>query len=48
MKTKQIINYEEALKEKRQAQKIYFEEHGYPSSVSTLIITYFEERNEKK
>lgn len=48
MKTKQIINYEEALKEKRQAQKIYFEEHGYPSSVSTLIIAYFEERNEKK
>ena len=48
MKTKQIINYEEALKEKRQAQKIYFEEHGYPSSVSALIIAYFEERNEKK
>ena len=48
MKTKQIINYEEALKEKRQAQKIYFEDHGYLSSVSTLIIAYFEERNEKK
>ena len=48
MKTKQIINYEEALKEKKQMQKIFFREHGYPSSVLTLVITWLEERNEKK
>ena len=48
MKTEQIINYEEALKEKRQVQKIFFREYDYPSSVLTLVITWLEERSKRK
>ena len=48
MKTNQPVNYEKALEEKRQMQKAFFREHGYPSSVLTLVIAWLEERNEKK
>ena len=48
MKDRQIINYEKALEEKRQMQEIFFREHGYPSSVLALLITYFEKRKEVK
>ena len=48
MGVKQIINYEKALEEKKAMQEVFFRDHGYPSSVLTLVITWLEERNEKK
>ena len=48
METKQIIDYGKALEEKRQMQKIFYREHGYPSSVLALVITHFEEKEKKK
>ena len=48
MKTNQPVNYEKALEEKKQMQKIFIRENGYPSSVLALLIAYFEERKEKK
>ena len=48
MKTNKPVNYEKALEEKKAMQEVFFREHGYLSSVLTLIIAYFEERNEKK
>ena len=48
MKTKPIIDIEKALSEKRQMQKIFIRDNGYSSSVLTLIITWLEERKEKK
>ena len=46
MKTNQTVNYEKALEEKRQMQKIFTNENGYPSSVLALLITYFEKQKE--
>lgn len=48
MKKKQIVNVDKVLSEKKTMQKIFFREHGYPSSVLTLLIGYYEERKEKK
>ena len=48
MKNGQVINYEKALEEKRQQQKTFLRENGYPSSVSELVIAFYEERSEKK
>ena len=48
MKNKQIVDVEKALSEKKTMQKVFFREHGYYSSVLTLLIAYFEERKEKK
>ena len=42
------INYEEALKEKRQMQEVFIRDNGYPSSVTTLVIEWLEEREQKK
>ena len=47
MKINQVINVEKALAEKKEMQKVFFEEHGYPSSVRTLLIAHFEQRKEK-
>jgi len=47
MKINQVINVEKALAEKKDMQKIFIHEHGYPSSVSALVIAYFEQRKEK-
>ena len=43
IKTKQIVDVEKALSEKQAMQKAFFREHGYCSSVLTLLIAYFEE-----
>lgn len=48
MKNKGIIDIEKALAEKKQMQKIFIRENGYPSSVLALVITHFEERGKKK
>lgn len=48
MRNKQIVDVEKALSEKKAMQKVFFWEHGYYSSVLTLLIAYFEERKEKK
>lgn len=48
MKNEQIINYEEALEEKRQMQKILIRDNGYPSSVLALLIAYFEKQLENR
>jgi len=48
MKNIQTIDIEKALDEKRTMQKIFTREHGYPSSVLTLVIAYFEERKKGK
>lgn len=48
MGTEQIVDIEKALSEKRAMQKIFTREHGYPSSVLTLVIAHFEERNKRK
>ena len=47
MKINQVVNVEKALAEKKDMQKVFFEEHGYPSSVLTLLIAYFEQSKEK-
>ena len=44
----ELIDVEKALNEKRQMQKIFVHDNGYPSSVLALLIAYFEERREKK
>jgi hypothetical protein len=44
----ELIDVERALEEKKTMQKVFFREHGYYSSVLTLLIAYFEERKEKK
>jgi len=48
MKNNRIVDVEKALSEKKTMQKIYLRENGYPSSVLSLLITYFEERKEEK
>lgn len=48
MKTKQIVNIEKALSEKRQMQKIFIRDNGYPSSVLSLLIMHFEKEKEKR
>jgi len=48
MKNEQIIDYEKALEEKRQMQKVFIRDNGYPSSVLVLVIAWLEERKEKK
>ena len=48
MENKQIVNVERALEEKKTMQKVFIREHGYPSSVLALLITYFEKRKEVK
>ena len=48
MKNIETINIEKALSEKREMQKKFISEHGYPSSVLTLVITHFEEREKNK
>lgn len=40
--TKQIIDIEKALDEKRTMQKTFICEHNYPSSVLTLVIEHLE------
>jgi len=47
MKTKQMVNFEKALEEKKQQQKRCVRENGYSSSVLTLLIAYFEKRIKK-
>ena len=44
----ELIDVEKALEEKKTMQKVFYREHGYPSSVLALLITYFEERKQKK
>ena len=46
-KSKQIVDVEKALEEKKTMQKVFAREHGYSSSVLALLITYFEEAKEK-
>ena len=46
-KTKQIVDVEKALEEKKTMPKTFTREHGYSSSVSALLIAYFEEIKEK-
>ena len=41
MEKKPIIDVERALAEKEQQQKIFVREHGYPSSVLTLVIAHW-------
>ena len=48
MKNIQPINIEKALSKKRAMQKNFTREHGYPSSVLTLVIAYFEEGKKRK
>ena len=48
MKNIETINIEKALSEKRAMQKNFIREHGYPSSVLTLVIAYFEELGKRK
>jgi hypothetical protein len=48
MKNKQIINIEKALGEKKAMQEVFVREHGYPSSVSALVIEWLEEKEERK
>ena len=48
MKTNQTLNYEKALEEKKQMQKIFIRENGYPSSVLALLIAYFEKERKKQ
>ena len=48
VKTKQIVDAEKALEEKRAMQKAFFLEHGYYSSVLTLLIAYFEKVKENQ
>lgn len=37
-----ILNVDKALDEKRQMQKIFMGEHGYPSSVLKIVIEHLE------
>lgn len=46
-KSKQIVDIEKALAEKKDIQKAFFDEHGYSSSILAFLITYFEEKREK-
>lgn len=48
MKNELIVDVEKALSEKKAMQKVFIRENGYPSSTLTLLISYFEERKEKK
>lgn len=48
MKNGLNVDVEKALEEKKAMQKIFTREHGYPSSVLALLITYFETKVEKK
>ena len=43
-----IINIERALDEKRTMQKMFTREHGCPSYVLALLITYYEDNLEAK
>ena len=35
-----VLNVDKALDEKRQMQKVFFREHGYPSTVLELVIEH--------
>lgn len=48
MKNELIVDVEKALSEKKAMQKNFIREYGFPSSVLALLISYFEERKEKK
>ena len=48
MKTKPIIDIERALEEKKTMQKVFIRDNGYPSSVLSLLIEYFRERQKKR
>lgn len=37
-----VLNVDKALDEKRQMQKVFFREHGYPSTVLKLVIEHLE------
>lgn len=37
-----VLNVDKALDEKRQMQKLFFREHGYPSSVLEIVIEHLE------
>ena len=37
-----VLNTEKALEEKRQMQKIFVRERGYPSSVLEIVIKHLE------
>lgn len=42
MENRFTLNVEKALEEKRQMQKIFVREKGYPSSVLEVVIKHFE------
>ena len=42
MKNKLVLNVDKALEEKKQMQKIFAREHGYPSSVLEIVIEHLE------
>ena len=42
MSDRLVLNVDKALDEKRQMQKVFFREHGYPSSVLELVIEHLE------
>lgn len=46
MKDKPIVDIEKALSEKKAMQKVFTREYGYPSSVLSLLIIYFEKQKE--
>ena len=48
MKGNQIIDIDKALAEKRQMQKVFYRDNGYPSSVLALLIAYFETRKKEE
>ena len=48
MGNKQIVDMEKALEEKEQMQKVFVREHGYPSSVLTLVIEHYSGESDKK
>lgn len=39
---KLVLNVDNALDEKRQMQKIFVNEHGYPSTVLEIVIEHLE------
>lgn len=42
MRNKLVLNVDKALEEKKQMQKIFVREHGYPSSVLEIVIEHLE------
>ena len=41
MKTRQIVDIEKALAEKKMMQKVFVRDYGYESSVLALLIEHF-------